>query len=155
LFLVFPRTHEATPARHVSRIRQEQTLSRLPGVAILRFPAFPLNPSYRSPGCAARVKPRNKRLQLRAVRHASSRVLRSQRKRRKFPEEHFEELKMLRSLIACVAAALGLAGCVAVPYYEPAGPGYYYAPAAPAVSFGYSYHGGGHRHHHYRRHHRH
>lgn len=53
----------------------------------------------------------------------------------------------MKSLIACLVAAFGLAGCVAVPY-EPGG--YYYAPAAPAVSFGYTYHGGGHHHHGYR-----
>jgi hypothetical protein len=61
---------------------------------------------------------------------------------------------MLKSLIACLVAAFGLAGCVAVPYYEPSG--YYYGPPAPSVSFGYTYHGGGgHGHRHHRRHHRH
>jgi len=60
----------------------------------------------------------------------------------------------MKSLIACLVAVFGLAGCVAVPYYEPSG--YYYGPAAPSVSFGYSYYGGGHRHHRGHRHrHRH
>ncbi|HZM46257.1 MAG TPA: hypothetical protein VFC14_15580 [Burkholderiales bacterium] len=60
----------------------------------------------------------------------------------------------MKSLIACLVAVLGLAGCVAVPYGgypEPAG--YYYGPPAPAVSFSYSYRdgyrGGGYRHHRY------
>ena len=60
----------------------------------------------------------------------------------------------MKSLIASLVAIFGLAGCVAVPYggYSEPG-GYYYAPAAPAVSFGYTYHGGGHHHgHRHRRH---
>ena len=56
----------------------------------------------------------------------------------------------MKSLIACLAAVVGLAGCVAVPYYEPSG--YYYGPAAPAMSFSYSYRDGGPRHHHGHRH---
>ena len=59
----------------------------------------------------------------------------------------------MKTLIASLVAALGLAGCVAVPYYEPSG--YYYGPAAPSVSFGYSYHGGGHGHHGHRHRYRH
>ena len=58
----------------------------------------------------------------------------------------------MKSLIASLVAVLGLAGCVAVPYYEPSG--YYYGPAAPSVSFGYNYYGGGHRDHHHRHHRR-
>ena len=63
----------------------------------------------------------------------------------------------MKSLIAIVVGAIGLAGCVAVPvggYPEPAyGPGYYYgAPAyyGPSFSFGYSHHGHGHGHRHRR-----
>ena len=63
----------------------------------------------------------------------------------------------MKSLFAVVGAVLGLAGCVAVPAYEPYpayGPGYYYAPPAASFSFGYSHHDhsygrrhyGGHRH---------
>ena len=54
----------------------------------------------------------------------------------------------MKNLIACVAAIFSLAGCVAVPYYaEPAPTGYYYGPAAPGVSFSYSYRDGGYYHH--------
>jgi hypothetical protein len=51
----------------------------------------------------------------------------------------------VKTLIAVIVAAIGLAGCVAVPYapYEPAPYGYYYGPSAPALSFSYSYHDGG------------
>ena len=60
-------------------------------------------------------------------------------------------------LIAMALASVGLAGCVAVPAYDPyygPGPAYGYGPApvvvAPSVSFGYSgYYGRGyygHRH---------
>lgn len=57
----------------------------------------------------------------------------------------------MKRLIASLVAGLGLAGCVAVPYggYSEPG-GYYYAPAVPAVSFGYSYYGGGYHHGHRR-----
>jgi hypothetical protein len=62
----------------------------------------------------------------------------------------------MKSLIAVVAAAFGLAGCIAVPvggYSEPAyGPGYY-GPPPVSFSFGYSqhgHHGNGHRRHHRR-----
>ena len=55
----------------------------------------------------------------------------------------------MKSLIAVLVAAFGLAGCVAVPVYsEPAysySPGYYPAPAA-TFSFGYHHSGRGHRH---------
>lgn len=55
----------------------------------------------------------------------------------------------MKSLIIAVLAVLGLAGCVAVPYYAAPGPDSYYygAPAVPAsVYFRYD-----HRHHHYNR----
>lgn len=58
---------------------------------------------------------------------------------------------LVKTLIAAIVAAVGLAGCVAVPYgpYEPAPyGGYYYGPPAPAVSFGYTYRGGGYYGHH-------
>lgn len=50
----------------------------------------------------------------------------------------------MKSLIAVLVAALGLAGCVAVPVYSPEpaysySPGYTYYPAPAATfSFGYS-----------------
>jgi len=58
--------------------------------------------------------------------------------------------RLITGLIAALAAAFALTGCVAVPY-EPAPAGYYYgAPAyyypAPALSFSYSYRDGGYRH---------
>ena len=59
----------------------------------------------------------------------------------------------MKSLIACLAAVLALAGCVAVPYYgEPGPPAYYnyYGPPG-AVYFNYGYRGGGGHHHHHRR----
>ena len=65
---------------------------------------------------------------------------------------------MRKSLIAAVAAIASLAGCVAVPYepgaaYPQPYPSYgYYAPVAPAISFGYTYQGGGHYHGHRHRH---
>ena len=58
---------------------------------------------------------------------------------------------MMKTLMVPAAAVMLLAGCVAVPYSEPA-PAYgYYAPPvvyAPPVSFsfGFSSYGGGHRH---------
>ena len=57
----------------------------------------------------------------------------------------------MKTLIAVVVAAFGLAGCVAVPAYDPGyaySPGYYYAPAPAATfSFGYSHDSHrGHRH---------
>jgi hypothetical protein len=65
---------------------------------------------------------------------------------------------MKKTLLIAILAAVGLSGCVAVPVYDGgyAGPayGYYAAPPAASISFGY-YHHGGHRHHHHRRHHRH
>ena len=62
----------------------------------------------------------------------------------------------MKTLIAIVAAAFGLAGCIAVPvggYSDPYGPGYYYGPPA-TFSFGYSHHGhhGGNGHRRYRHH---
>ena len=56
----------------------------------------------------------------------------------------------MKSLIAVLVAAFGLAGCVAVPVYsEPAysySPGYYAYPA-PAATFSFGYNSGrGHRH---------
>jgi hypothetical protein len=47
----------------------------------------------------------------------------------------------MKTLLAVLAAAMALAGCVAVPVYEPA-PAYggYYAPPAASFSFGYSHH---------------
>lgn len=63
----------------------------------------------------------------------------------------------MKVLIAVVVAAFGLAGCVAVPAYDPGyaySPGYYYGPPAATFSFGYSHHDhhrhGGHRHRHWR-----
>jgi hypothetical protein len=64
---------------------------------------------------------------------------------------------MMKTLLVSAAAVLSLAGCVAVPYSEPA-PAYgYYGPPvvyAPPVSFsfGFSSYGGGHGHggHHHR-----
>ena len=51
----------------------------------------------------------------------------------------------MKTLIAVLAAVM-LAGCVAVPVYEPA-PAYgYYAPPAATLSFGYSHYDRGHRH---------
>jgi PBP1b-binding outer membrane lipoprotein LpoB len=61
----------------------------------------------------------------------------------------------MKSLIAAALLAMTLAGCVAVPYYEPApsygyySPApYYYAPPAATFSFGYQYHRHRHRHRH-------
>ena len=57
----------------------------------------------------------------------------------------------MKSLFAVLVAALGLAGCVAVPVYPEAAPGpgyYYYAP--PPVSFGFGYRYDGPRHRYYR-----
>ena len=57
----------------------------------------------------------------------------------------------MKSLIAVAVAAFGLAGCVAVPAYEPYqayAPGYYYAPPAATFSFGFSHYERSHRHHH-------
>ena len=54
----------------------------------------------------------------------------------------------MKSLIAVLVAAFGLAGCVAVPVYEPA-PAYgygYYAPPAATFSFGYHHSDRGYRH---------
>lgn len=46
----------------------------------------------------------------------------------------------MKTLIAVLAAVMALAGCVAVPVYEPAPAyGYYYAPPAATFSFGYSH----------------
>jgi len=47
----------------------------------------------------------------------------------------------MKTLLISVVAVLGLSGCVAVPYGGYGG-GVAYAPAVPAVSFGY-YGGGG------------
>jgi hypothetical protein len=61
----------------------------------------------------------------------------------------------MKGLIVAAVAALGLAGCVAVPY---GGDPYYGGPAyypAPTVSFGVGIHGGhGHHRHHHHRHYR-
>lgn len=51
-----------------------------------------------------------------------------------------EKEAIMKRLITAIAIALGLTGCVAVPYYGDPGPaaGYYYAPA-PTVHFRYDY----------------
>ena len=58
----------------------------------------------------------------------------------------------MKSSIAAVLLAMTLAGCVAVPYYEPApsygyySPGpYYYSPPPATFHFGYQYHRHDHR----------
>jgi hypothetical protein len=63
----------------------------------------------------------------------------------------------MKTLIAVLAAAFALAGCVAVPAYYPDsysyGPGSYYGPPAASFSFGYTYNDGpryGYRHRHWR-----
>ena len=43
----------------------------------------------------------------------------------------------MKTLIAVLLAAVGLAGCVAVPVYQPAPAPGYYAPPAATFSFGY------------------
>lgn len=66
---------------------------------------------------------------------------------------NYEEIPRMKGLIIAAAAALGLAGCVAVP--APYGPDAYYYPA-PAVGFGiYAAPDYRHHRHHHHRHHRH
>ena len=57
----------------------------------------------------------------------------------------------MKRLIAAAVGIASLAGCVAVPVYEPAAaPGYYYGAPPVSFSFGYSNYGGGYRHRHWR-----
>jgi hypothetical protein len=52
---------------------------------------------------------------------------------------------MIKSLLTAAAAAMLLAGCVAVPVYSEPAPAYgYYAPPPVTFSFGFSSYGGGH-----------
>ena len=48
----------------------------------------------------------------------------------------------MKNLIIVLLAAVGLAGCIAVPYHAGPGTGYYYGPPAPPanVYFRYDHH---------------